>query len=138
MPDQSHVGRRYSAPGQTIDPQRARQMAEAIAGPDAPFEPDQVPPTYAAVYCLAPALAQLFTDPEVGMNLAGLIHGEQSFEWPVPVHPGDVVDVSGEIVSVADKRDMTFVTVAVEAARPADGAIVCRGRSLMIIRGGGK
>jgi hypothetical protein len=54
------------------------------------------------------------------------------------VHPGDVIDASAEIVSVADKRDMTFVTLAIEAKRPADGAIVCRGRSMMIIRGGGQ
>jgi acyl dehydratase len=111
-------------------------MAAAIAGSGPSFEPDQVPPTFAAVYCLWPTFGQLFTDPEVGINLAGLIHGEQSFEWPVPVQPGDVVDASAEIVSVAAKRDMTFVTLALEAQRPADGAIVCRGRSMMIIRGG--
>jgi MaoC dehydratase-like protein len=135
VPDQSHVGRRYSAPGQMIDAGRARQMADAIGGPDGAFEPGSVPPTFAAVYCLAPTLAQLFTDPEVGINLAGLIHGEQSFEWPAPVHPGDVVDAEAEIVSIEEKRGMTFVSLAVEGKRPADGAVVCRGRSLMIVRG---
>lgn len=137
MPNATHVGRRYSAPGQVVDPDRARAMAHAIAGSDAPFEPDAVPPTYAAVYCLAPAFAQLFTDQEVGINLAGLIHGEQAFEWPAPVRPGDTVDASAEIISVEDKRGMTFVTLSVEAVRPADGAVVCRGRSMMIVRGGG-
>ena len=137
MPDARHVGRRYTAPGQVVDPDRARAMAAAIAGPDSAFEPDAVPPTYAAVYCLAPAFAQLFTDEEVGINLAGLIHGEQAFEWPARVQPGDTVDASAEITSVEDKRGMTFVTLAVEAVRPADGAVVCRGRSMMIVRGGG-
>lgn len=135
MPDASHVGRRFSAPGQVVDPERARAMAAAIAGPDEAFEPDAVPPTYAAVYCLAPAFAQMFTDPDVGINLAGLIHGEQSFEWPARVQPGDTVDAEAEIVSVEEKRGMTFVTLAVQATRPSDGAIVCRGRSLMIVRG---
>jgi acyl dehydratase len=137
VPDQSHVGRRYSAPGQVIDPDRSAKMAAAIAGPEAPFEPEAVPPTFAAVYCLAPTLAQLFTDEAVGINLAGLIHGEQAFEWPEPVRAGDTVDSSAEIVSVEEKRGMTFVTLAVEATRPADGATVCRGRSTMIVRGGG-
>jgi len=136
MPDQSHVGRRYSAPGQVIDGQRAAQMAAAIAGSDPVAEPGAVPPTFAAVYCLAPTLGQLFGDPEVGINLAGLIHGEQTFEWPVPVRPGDVVDSTAEIVSVEEKRGMTFVGLTVESIRPADGAVVCRGRDLMIIRGG--
>lgn len=137
MPDAGHVGRRYSAPGQVIEPARAQAMAQAIAGPDEPFALAEVPPTFAAVYCLWPTFAQLFTDAEVGINLAGLIHGEQAFEWPEPVRPGDTVDASAEIVSVEDKRGMTFVTLAVEATRPRDGATVCRGRSLMIVRGGG-
>ena len=136
MPDQSHVGRRYSASGQVVDPERARAMAAAIAGPDGVLEPEAVPPTFAAVYCLAPTMAQLFTDPDVGINLAGLIHGQQSFEWPARVQPGDTVDATSEIVSVEEKRGMTFVTLAVEATRPADGAVVCRGRSMMIVRGG--
>ena len=135
MPDPSHVGKRYAAPGQVVDGERARQMAAAIGGPDGAFEGDAVPPTFAAVYCLAPTLAQLFTDPEMGVNLAGLIHGEQSFEFPEPVHAGDVIDASAEVVGVEDKRGMTFVTLAVEAKRSGDDRVVCRGRSLMIIRG---
>jgi hypothetical protein len=134
MPDQSHVGRRYSAPGQRIAPESARAVAAAIAGADPIREPDVVPPTYAAVYCLGPTLALLFNDPEVGIDLAGLIHGDQSFEWPVPVHPGDVVDASAEITSVDIKRGMTFVRLAMEAVRPADNAVVCRATSLMILR----
>jgi hypothetical protein len=134
MPDQSHVGRRYSAPGQRIAPEAAARMATAIAGPDPVAEPDAVPPTFAAVYCLAPTFAQLFTDPEVGIDLAGLIHGEQSFEWPEPVRTGDVVDATTEIIEVDVKRGMTFVRLAMEAVRPEDRAVVCRGTALMIVR----
>jgi hypothetical protein len=134
MPDVSHVGRRYTAPGQRIDPGSAARMAAAIAGPDPVREPDGVPPTFAAVYCLGPTLAQLFTDPEVGINLAGLIHGEQTFEWPVPIRPGDVVDSSAEITGIESKRGMTFLRLAVEAVRPSDRAVVCRGTALMIVR----
>jgi hypothetical protein len=134
MPDQSHVGRRYSAPGQRIAPDAAARMAAAIAGPDPMAEPGSVPPTFAAVYCLAPTFAQLFNDPEVGIDLAGLIHGDQSFEWPQQVHVGDVVDAATEIVGVDVKRGMTFVRLAMEAVRPADRAVVCRGTALMIMR----
>ena len=136
MPDRSHIGRRYEASGQVIDAERADAFAGAIAGSDERALEGSVPPTYAAVYCLFPTLALLFTDPEVGVNLAGLIHGEQSFEWPEAVRPGDIVDSTAEIVDVEEKRGMTFLTLAVESTRPSDGAVVCRGRSLMIIRGG--
>ena len=134
MPDHSHVGRRYSARGQRIDPDAARAMARAIAGADEVREPDAVPPTFAAVYCLGPTLAQLFSDAEVGIDLAGLIHGDQSFEWPAALHPGDVVDATAEITSVDTRRGMTFVRLAMEAVRPADQAVVCRATSLMIVR----
>jgi acyl dehydratase len=86
------------------------------------------------VYCLGPTLAKLFGDSEVGIDLAGLIHGEQSFEWPEQVHPGDVIDATAEITSVDTKRGMTFVRLAMEAIRPTDHAVVCRATSLMILR----
>jgi hypothetical protein len=134
VPDQSHVGRRYSAPGQRIAPESARATAQAIAGTDSVREADAVPPTFAAVYCLGPPLAQLFSDAEVGIDLAGLIHGEQTFEWPAPVQPGDVIDATAEITSIDTRRGMTFVRLAMEATRPADQAVVCRATSLMIVR----
>jgi acyl dehydratase len=111
-------------------------MAAAIAGPDPVAEPGAVPPTFAAVYCLGPTLAQLFGDAEVGIDLAGLIHAEQSFEWPEPVHPGDVVDATTEITAVDARRGMTFVRLAMEASRTDDRAVVCRGTALMIVRAG--
>jgi acyl dehydratase len=134
MPDQSHVGRRYSAPGQRVAPDIAAQMAAAIAGPDPIAEPGAVPPTFAAVYCLGPTLAQLFADADVGIDLAGLIHAEQSFEWPEAVRAGDVVDAFTEIVGIDVKRGMTFVRLAMEAVRPDDRAVVCRGTALMLVR----
>jgi acyl dehydratase len=136
MPDPSHVGRRYEAKGHVVDAERTKQFATAVAGEAAVFAPGSVPPTYAAVYCLGPSMAQVFMDAELGINLAGLIHGEQSFEWPAPLQPGDVVDASAEIVAVEEKRGLTFVTVALEAKNQT-GTTVCRGRSLLLMRGAG-
>jgi|SRR5579884_2464173 len=133
MPDASHVGRRYTASGQEIDGERAARFAQAIAGGDPVAEPGAVPPTFAAVYLMFPALGQIFGDAEVGLNLAGLIHGEQGFEFHAPVHPGDVVDSEAEITSVEDKRGMTFVGVDMRASR-RDGTAVCSGHALLISR----
>ena len=136
MPDASHIGRRYRAEGQVVDGRQAAAFAQAIAGSDQAPASEVVPPTFAAVYCLYPTLFQLFADGDVGINLAGLIHGEQSFTFPTVVRPGDVVDATAEIASVDIKRGMTFLGLTVEAVRQSDGATVCTGRSLMIIRGG--
>jgi acyl dehydratase len=134
MPDPSHAGRVYRAPGQVVEAERARAFAESIAGDDRVAEPEAVPPTFAAVYCLFPTLGQLFGDPEVGLDLAGLIHGEQRFSFHEPVRPGDVIDSQARIASVQEKRGMTFIDVELEAAR-ADGRTVCSGHALLIMRG---
>ena len=136
MPDRSHIGRRYRTAGQLVEAQRAALFAAAVSGGDEVFDPGSIPPTFAAVYCLMPTLALLFADVEVGISLAGLVHAEQSFEWPAPLHAGDVVDAVAEIASVERRRGLTFVTVRLEAANQA-GEAVCRGRSLFLIRGPG-
>jgi hypothetical protein len=136
MPDRSHIGRRYRAQGQVVDAQRAALFAAAVSGGEAVFEPGAIPPTFAAVYCLMPTLARLFADVEVGIDLAGLVHAEQSFEWPAPLHAGDVVDAVAEITSVETRRGLIFVAVGLEAANRA-GQDVCRGRCLFVIRGAG-
>ncbi len=132
MPDASHVGRVYRAPGVTVEAERARAFADAIAGDDTVAEPEAVPPTFAAVYCLFPTLGQLFGDPDVGINLAGLIHGEQRFSFHEPVRPGDVVESQARIASVQEKRGMTFIDVELEAT--AGDRRVCSGRALLIVR----
>jgi acyl dehydratase len=133
MPDKGHVGRRYEATGQVVEGSAAAAFAQAIAGSDEVFSAGAVPPTYAAFYCLFPTLYQLFGDAEVGVNLAGLVHGEQSFEWPAPVRGGDVIDATAVIASVEEKRGMTFLGIDHEAHKQ-NGETVCRGHSLMIIR----
>ncbi len=133
MPDRSHVGRHYHAPGQVVDGAAARAFGAAIAGADEVFDPAAVPPTFAAVYCVFPTLHQLFEDADVGVTLAGLVHAEQFFEWPTPIRGGDVVDATAVITSVEDRRGILLLGVDHEARRQ-DGDTVCRGHSLMIIR----
>jgi hypothetical protein len=137
VPDLSHVGRRYLAPGQVVSADRVAEYASAVSGADEVYSPGSVPPTFAAVYCLLPSLAEVLADAELGIELAGLIHAEQSFEWPVPVRTGDVVVASAEVASVEGKRGMTFVTLDL-AATNQSGDTVCRGRSLLLLRGAGR
>jgi len=85
--------------------ERVAAYASAVSGADEVYSPGSVPPTFAAVYCLLPSLAEVLRDPELGIELAGLIHAEQSFEWPVPVRLGDVVAASAEIAAVESKRE---------------------------------
>src|SRR5215210_8815925 len=57
------------------------------------------PPMFCVVYS-APALGPAILDPEVGINLAAMVHGGQEFEWGEPVCSGD------EITTTASCRDI--------------------------------
>ena len=134
MPDKSHVGRRYVADGQVVDLDGAARFAAAVAGSDTvASDLGPVPPTYAAVSCLFPTLGQIILDPELGIQLDGMVHAEQEFTWHQPVATGDVLNSTATIAEVEDKRGRTFVTVALEATRPQTGARVLSGRALLLL-----
>src|SRR5215210_8854304 len=57
------------------------------------------PPMFCVVYS-APAMGPAVLDPEVGINLAAMVHGGQEFEWGEPVCSGD------EITTTASCRDI--------------------------------
>ena len=48
------------------------------------------PPMFCVVYS-APAMGPAILDPEVGINLAAMVHGGQEFVWGEPVCAGDVI-----------------------------------------------
>jgi len=134
MPDSSHVGRRYAAPGQVVDAEGAAAFAASVAGTDAaPTGLGAVPPTYAAVYCLSPTLGQIILDPEVGIRLEGMVHGEQEFTWHQPVRAGDTLDVEATIAGVVEKRGRVYITVELEARRAGGGETVVTGRALLLV-----
>ena len=135
MADQSHVGRKYSASDQVVTAQAVADYAKAIAGSAEVFSPGEVPSVYSSVYCLYPTSIQLLGDQDLQINLMGLVHGEQSFEYPAPVHVGDVLDSTATLVSVDEKAGKTFLGVDFETKRQSDSAVVCRGHSTLVIRG---
>ena len=64
---------------------RDRAAAQAAGYPDV-----IAPPTFAIVVTSA-ANSALMTDPDLGVNYAMIVHGEQSFTHTRPLHAGDVV-----------------------------------------------
>src|SRR5438045_5097218 len=67
------------------------------------------PPTYAMVYGFD-AYWQLWTDQEVALDVAHLVHGEQRFSFQRPVRPGDRLRTTGRLTAVNTRGDMELVT----------------------------
>ena len=107
---------------------RDRAVAQAAGYPDV-----IAPPTFAIVVTSAGS-AKLIADPDLGVNYAMIVHGEQSFTHARPLHAGDVVVAQSTIESIKQVRNMTTMAMVTEV-RTMDGEHVCTARSILVERG---
>ena len=103
------------------------------AAKEAGFRDVPAPPMFAVVYqwgaVWPPAL-----DPELGMDVAKLLHGGQEFTWGEPVCAGDVITTEltvGDIYAKGPNGYYVLETVS----RNQDGDEVVRGTWTNIVRG---
>jgi acyl dehydratase len=108
---------------------RDRAAAQAAGYPDV-----IAPPTFAIVVGAA-ATARVTHDPDLGVNYAMVVHGEQSFAHARPLHAGDVVVSQSTIEDIRQVGSMTTLTTLTEI-RTLDGERVCTARSVLVERGG--
>ena len=72
------------------------------------------PPTFCVNFALRPFLEAIL-DPELGIDISMLLHGEQEFEFHEVVRPGDVVTSLGTIAEIYEKADKDFLVVKTES-----------------------
>jgi N-terminal half of MaoC dehydratase len=88
------VGKRWPAVTYEVGVEKIREFADAIDAPNpvhrdrdaakaAGFRDLVAPPMFCVVYS-ARAMGPAILDPEVGINLATMLHGSQEFEWEEP------------------------------------------------------
>jgi acyl dehydratase len=123
---EAHAGRRYPP----CDPYQvsAAKIAEfaAALGDDNPRyrgDSPMAPPTFAAVLT-AQAWDQLFSDPELELSLARIVHGDQRFTFMRPLHAGDVVIATLTIDKVRVRAGSELITATVDMAS-RDGEPIC-------------
>ncbi len=80
------------------------------------------PPTYPIVVAFA-AMRTLLDDPDVGISLQHVIHGEQRFAYTRPVVPGDVLSAELTVTSVRSLGGADIIGTRSEIT-DADGAHV--------------
>lgn len=121
-----HAGRRYppTAPYE-VSAAKIAEFARAI-GDDNPayFGPDPIaPPTFVAVISSA-AWESMFDDPELGLALRRIVHGDQRFTYQRPLRPGDTVQAALTIDRVRNRgaSDIISSSVAVETVA---GELIC-------------
>ena len=92
------------------------------------------PPMFCVVYS-APAMGPAVLDPDVGMNLAAMVHGGQEFEWGEPVCSGDEITTTASCTDIYEKDGKGFY-VFESASVNQEGQPTVRGTWTNIVRGG--
>ena len=91
------------------------------------------PPMFCVVYS-APAMGPAILDPEVGINLAAMVHGGQEFVWGEPVCSGDEITTTTTCGDIYEKDGKGFYVFESESVNQ-DGETVVRGTWTNIVRG---
>ena len=122
-------GKRYPAVRVTIDEDRVRSFAHAVdhRGPG-------IPPTILTVPEIQAGLRNAVADPELGVDLARVLHGEQSYEWSRPLALGETLIAEATIESIRGRGALQFLSLRTDV-RDERGDPVAVARSTLLIRG---
>ncbi len=76
----------------------------------------------------------------LGINLGRLLHGEEEYEYLLPIHPGDIMKGNSKVVSMYDKEKkdkpgkfMEFTVLETEIKNQR-GELVIRARTTLVER----
>jgi len=156
--DPIHVGRRYGPYRYAVAQEKISDFAVAVgggvpgrvfggwlpedlhpwfvdeaAGKASPHGSTIAPPTFCVNFAMQP-FALACSDPELGIDLVRLLHGEQQFEYFDVVRPGDVLETVGEIVRIESKGPLDFMTVRT-ITRNQVGKVILEGLWTAVVRG---
>lgn len=107
-------------------------FVDQAAGRASPWGSVIAPPTFCVNFAMEP-FAIACADPELGLDLVRLLHGEQEFTFHEPVRPGDELETVGEIAEVYAKGALDFMVVKT-ATRNQHGRLVVEGRWTAVVR----
>ena len=125
------VGKSYPGVELRLDAHRVAAFARAVGHPD-----DRVPPTIATAPELRAGLANVLADPELGVDLARVLHGEQRYTWRRPFEVSETLVAVATIEDIRGRPALEFLTLRTEI-RDVSSALVCEGRSTLLHRGAG-
>jgi acyl dehydratase len=141
--DDSKKGKTYAPFTYEVGLEKIREYANAVgetervhhdrdAAKEAGFRDVVAPPMFAVVYSTG-AVAPAILDPEIGINLARMLHGSQEFVWGEPVCAGDRIETTAQVKDLYEKDGKQFY-VFESVSRNQDGQEVVRATWTNIVR----
>jgi acyl dehydratase len=142
--DTKAAGKAYEPKIYAVGREKVREFANAVgetnpvhldleAARAAGYADVVAPPMFAVVYS-APAMAPAVLDPEVGINLAMMVHGGQEFVWDEPVVAGDEITTTASVKDISERGGKGFYVFETVSTNQA-GDTVATGTWTNIVRG---
>ncbi len=142
--DTKAAGKTYEPKIYAVGREKVREYANAVgetnpvhldveAARAAGYGDVVAPPMFAVVYS-APAMAPAVLDPDVGINLAMMVHGGQEFVWGQPVVAGDEITTTASVKDISERDGKGFYVFETVSTNQ-DGDTVATGTWTNIVRG---
>lgn len=140
-----YIGKAYpDTPAYLVGREKIREFATAIGDHSPVFHDVAVarslgyrdlpaPPTFAFTLTMKAMAAAMF-DPELGLDYARVVHGEQGFEYRRTLVAGDEVVVASHIADIVAKGRNEYLTTAADVVTVA-GELIVTTRSVIVSRG---
>ena len=129
--DESLVGRSWGPRGPyTVS---AEKIGEFAAAAGATYAGGPAPATFPIVVAFE-AMNALLVDPDVGIALHRVVHGEQRFEYTRPVRPGDQLSTTLTVASLRQIGGADIIGTRSDIT-DADGEPVCTAHATLVHRG---
>ncbi|MHB1567773.1 MAG: MaoC family dehydratase N-terminal domain-containing protein [Solirubrobacteraceae bacterium] len=137
------IGKTYEPTLYLVGREKVREYAYAVGESDplyldvdaaraAGFADVVAPPMFAVVYQGRAVTPALF-DPELAIDFAHLVHGEQEFRWGQLVIAGDEISTTVTVQDIRERGGLRFYVFKTESCNQ-DGAGVCTGLWTNIVR----
>lgn len=127
------IGKTYDGGVMTLSGDAFRAYAEATDDGNEAYTGDHaVAPPMFHVVPVFPTMMLMARDPELGMDLLRLVHGEHAMSFHRPLRAGDRLAVTGKLASVSEKPSGTIF--AFDLYGRIDGELALEGKTAYFIR----
>lgn len=141
--DTKFIGKTYPTHTYEVGKEKIKEYAKAIKNLDPYYLDDDfakkskygaiiAPPTFAVVFG-AYLIEPVFTDKDLNLNMAMLVHGEQELEFLEVVKAGDSITTSAKIVDIKNKEKLDVISVEIKS-KNQHGKEVSRGIYTFVVR----
>jgi acyl dehydratase len=141
--DTKFIGKEYPEYTYDVSKDKIKEYAKAIKNLD-PHYMDEVfakkskygtiiaPPTFAVVFG-AFLIEPVFTDKDLALNMAMLVHGEQELEFFEVVKSGDSITTKAKISDIQNKEKLDVIAIE-GISKNQHCRNVCRGLYTFVVR----